>query len=84
MQHQGQCQNLRHTKTGKTIYSKPLKKVWLWWQDYSSNNTLLIDDSQEKTSMNPVSCVACLSLIKFQYISMYVMHYLFSFCHYFK
>ncbi|KAL4578150.1 hypothetical protein LXL04_014269 [Taraxacum kok-saghyz] len=57
--HQGQCQNLRHTKMGKTIYSKPLKKVWLWWQDYSLNNTLLIDDSQEKTSMNPEGNVLC-------------------------
>ncbi|KAL4572850.1 hypothetical protein LXL04_019638 [Taraxacum kok-saghyz] len=57
--HQGQCQNLRYTKTGKPIYSKPLKKVWLWWQDYSLNNTLLIDDSQEKTSMNPEGNVLC-------------------------
>ncbi|KAI3513366.1 hypothetical protein L1887_20697 [Cichorium endivia] len=65
--HQDHCQNLGRTMTGKPIYSKPLKKVWLWWQDYSS-------DFKDGSSKSCLSLLGCTGIVMFLHAANFMFH----------
>ena len=42
---------------GKALLTKPLEQVWEAFPAYGPRNTLLVDDSALKTTMNPARAV---------------------------